>query len=178
MTLTWNVLWTVRRRVTVTQIPLETSQNRETPPSSYRPPQIRPVRKKVSSMSRSTYSSDSPTQHGSPESFCASDFMADRLKNGPPSFTTTASHSQVDSSKNQNEAVRTYPFPSGGGDQQHAFPLLNQDMDPQMYLSPAELMGLFDGVDMQHLFAGAHNLAALEQQPQHCSGGGMGHFDN
>lgn len=129
------------------------------------------------SVPRSIYSADSPAQHSSPESFCTSDFMADRLKNGPPSFATTASHSQTGCGKTQNGAAQPNPFPSGGGDLLHALSLLNQDIDPQLYLSSPELTGLFDGVDMQHLFNGAHNLAASEQQPQHCSGGGMG-FDS
>ncbi|KAF9465971.1 fungal-specific transcription factor domain-containing protein [Collybia nuda] len=142
----------------ITQIPLETTRQ-ETAASSSRPPWIRPVRKKAPSAPRST-SADSPSQHSSPESYPSSDFFTEPPKNGSsfpanhtmisktsptPQVQVTSAQSYPHSDQSQSSFMDT----SGG---------MGMDMireDPQMYMSPAEMMALFDdgGVDVAHLFS-------------------------
>lgn len=136
----------------VTQIPLETTRQ-ETTASSTRPPWIRPVRKKAPSAPRST-SADSPSQHSSPESYPSSEFFAEPSKNGS-SFASghsmtpgTSSTSPPQSYPSSDQSQGTFMDTSGG---------MGMDIireDPQMYMSPAEMMALFDdGVDVAHLFS-------------------------
>ncbi|KAG6839961.1 hypothetical protein C0991_010026, partial [Blastosporella zonata] len=124
----------------LTQIPLETTQ--QEPTANNRPPWIRPVRKKAASRSTCT-TTDSPPQHSSPEGFSPSDFFAETPKNGPlfgsgslaTSTTSPVSQSQPFTPGNQPQA----PFMDAS-----AMPMDMIREDPTMYMSPAEMMALFD----------------------------------
>ncbi|KAG6888591.1 hypothetical protein C0995_007110 [Termitomyces sp. Mi166 len=139
----------------LTQIPLETT--RREPTANNRPPWIRPVRKKSAARSVGTANTDSPPQHSSPEGFSPADFFADPPKNGSSLFVSTSAPS-VTSSASQPHPP---PFPSASQPQAPfmdtsgmAFDMIRED--PQMYMSPSDMMGLFDdGVDVQQLFGGA-----------------------
>ncbi|KAF5370920.1 hypothetical protein D9615_009818 [Tricholomella constricta] len=152
----------------LTQIPLETTR-RETAPSSNRPPWIRPVRKKAPSAPRSTNSTDSPPpQHSSPESFSPSEFFAETPKNGQ----LFASTSMASSTSSAGQANPPQSFPSGNQPQPPFMDTSGMGMDmiredTQMYMSPTDMMALFDdGVDVQHLFSGGFMPQAQQQSQQ------------
>ncbi|KAG6844764.1 hypothetical protein H0H87_003987 [Tephrocybe sp. NHM501043] len=149
--------------LTVTQIPLETTQRE--PNANNRPPWIRPVRKKAASRSGGTNSTDSPPQHSSPEGFSPSDFFAEVPKNGPhfasgsmATSTTSLPVSQTFISGNQPQA----PFMDTTG--------MSMDMireDPTMYMSPTDMMALFDeSVDVQQLFSCGFSPQSQSQPSQ------------
>jgi hypothetical protein len=131
-----------------------------------RPPWIRPVRKKAPSASKST---ESASQHSSPDGFSPSDFFVDmgtpqtlpQVKAGygqGPQPPSSAHPSNSPPQGAQHQSNTEYPMPilpstarpssfmdtSGG---------MSMD-DAPMYLSPAEVMALFNdgGVDMASLF--------------------------
>ncbi|TFK36196.1 fungal-specific transcription factor domain-containing protein [Crucibulum laeve] len=142
----------------LTNIPLETSPQ-SGPANATRPPWIRPVRKKAPSVARSTRS-DSPSQHSSPEAFSPNEFFSDTPKSNPTFSSTTSPASGVapalasppqyhSSVQAQTPTPSTFMDTSGG---------MGMDMireDPQMYMSPGEMMAFFNdgGVDVGHLFS-------------------------
>jgi hypothetical protein len=146
---------------TVTQIPLETSQNRETPPSSHRPPWIRPVRKKAPSAPRSNYSTDSPPQHSSPESYTAPEFLSS-TENSAKSV-----HSPFSPSTTPHGIPSRPPqFTTSGGDQPMSFLDPTMGIESQLYMSSTDMMGLFDdSVDVQRMFTGGYPMPSLDHQP-------------
>ncbi|KAG5636605.1 hypothetical protein H0H81_007430 [Sphagnurus paluster] len=152
----------------LTRIPLETTR-RDSTPSSNRPPWIRPVRKKVPSSARSTSTDSPPAQHSSPEGFSPSEFFAETPKNG-----TLFSSGPMGSSA--SSPPQPQPFPSGNQPQAPFMDTSRMGMDmiredPQMYMSPTDMMALFDdSVDVQHLFNGGFMPQAQHQHhPPHMS---------
>lgn len=156
----------------VTNIPVETSQDE--PARASRPPWIRPVRKKTSSLARSNHSGggDSPPHHSSPEAFSPSDFFVE-----PPNsvFPSTPS-----STPGSSQPSNTVPLPSppqyvnGSNGSAHSQTQTNNStymdisgdmgVDPQIYMFPGEMMALFnDGaVDVCQLFP---PVDFMQQQP-------------
>ncbi|GLB40905.1 putative fungal specific transcription factor [Lyophyllum shimeji] len=182
----------------LTQIPLETTRRETAASSSNRPPWIRPVRKKAPSAPRSTNSADSPPQqHSSPEAFSPSEFFTETpIAKNCTLFTSGSSMTPSTSPAGQ---VTSPPQPFSPGNQPQA-PFMDtsglggMDMireDPQMYMSPADMMALFDdGVDVQQLFSGGFGISQTQQhqhQQQHsqsrlqgsplASGGDVDGFD-
>jgi hypothetical protein len=142
----------------LTRIPLEPAVRDGSDRDQNRPPWIRPVRKKVSA----PRSNDSVSQHSSPEGFSPSDFFADmgtpqslpRIPTGfgqspQPSGSIHPSNPGAQGAQHQSNHPSTTGPPSfmdtSGG--------MSMD-DPSIYLSPAEVMALFNdsGVDMASLF--------------------------
>lgn len=152
----------------LTQIPLETAQQ-DSPPSSHRPPWIRPVRKKAPSAPRSTHGGDFPSQHSSPESLTTSDFYSETPpQNGgvfpsgsPMPSNAPANHVTPPQFSGSDQGQSPY-LDSGAG--------MGMDMireDPEMYMPAPDMLALFDegGVDVAHLFSSQY------LQSQHHGGG-------
>ncbi|KAG6819891.1 hypothetical protein H0H93_007669 [Arthromyces matolae] len=152
----------------LTQIPLEASQKEPSP--NNRPPWIRPVRKKSAARPLGAMNTDSPPQNSSPESFSHTDFFSEPPKNGSPfgsagassSSTTSMGQAQTFSPLNQTQAA----FMDSSG-------MSGLDMireDPQLYMNPSDIVGLFDEVDVQQLFASGF-LSPSQPQTSHLQGG-------
>lgn len=170
----------------LTNIPLETNHQDNPPANAPRPPWIRPVRKKTSSVARSNHSGDSPTAQGSPEPFSPSDFFSETkgtsgFPSGPPSNSSN-------SSSNAHYQAGTPTAQGGSGAGPSTFRMdvnassgMAMDMireDTPMYLSSNEMMAFFNdggvgGVDVNHLFSAD---TFLQQQhhgvPSHQRGSG------
>ncbi|RDB16620.1 putative transcriptional regulatory protein C3C7.04 [Hypsizygus marmoreus] len=173
----------------LTQIPLETTTTRQDAPPqiSNRPPWIRPVRKKAPSVPRSNISTDSPPQHSSPESFSASEFFDvgagvgvgvgagggfRPATNGYASSSANGGGEFMDTSGGM-VGVGVVGGGGNGGAGGGAGGEMMRDDGSQMYMSPAEMMALFDegAVDVQQLFAGGY------VHPQQHGGGGQEGFE-
>ncbi|OCH91762.1 hypothetical protein OBBRIDRAFT_791989 [Obba rivulosa] len=98
----------------VTQIPLECSRQ-DAPGGNNRPPWVRPVRKKTPSTARSPGGSGgSPSHHGSPEDFNASDAFLDLSGGaGPKSPQLPSAAPAAFSSQGIPQSLRSFPL--GGG---------------------------------------------------------------
>jgi len=163
----------------LTNIPVETPGQDE-PARASRPPWIRPVRKKASSLARSNHSGggggDSPPHHSSPEAFSPSDFFVEPPNSVYPSTPSSTSGC----SQPSNNTVPSPPqyvngTTNGGGGGAHSQTQTTNNstymdtsgdmgMDPQMYMFPGEMMALFnDGaVDVCQLFP---SVEFMQQPP-------------
>ena len=156
----------------MTNIPVETPGQDE-PARASRPPWIRPVRKKASSLARSNHSSDSPPpHHSSPEAFTPSDFFAEPANSVFPSTPSSTSGSsqppmpstpQYGTGQTQTNSS-TYIETSGD---------MGMDTireDSQIYMFPGEMMALFsDGaVDVGQLFSSAEFMQQPSPRPGDC----------
>ncbi|KAF9002487.1 fungal-specific transcription factor domain-containing protein [Cyathus striatus] len=154
----------------LTNIPLDPTPQPPTANSS-RPPWIRPIRKKTSSVARSAQS-DSPSQHSSPEAFSPSDFFAEPTKN-PAAFaatavppTPTAPAPTNHTSPGQYSAQPQAQTPTASGFMETGgIPMELIREDQQMYMSP-DMMALFNdgGVDVGHLFSPDYNMQQQQGQ--------------
>lgn len=165
----------------VTNIPLETTRQDGAADTS-RPPWIRPVRKKTSSITRSSHSGDSPSHHSSPEAFSPSEFFNDPPKNGI-GFSSSSPSTSRSSSSNPNQVMTPPQYSNGTSQVQHPSPTAYMDTsgglgmdvireDTQMYMSPGEMMALFsDGnLDVGNLFPSEF---IQQQQNDRQSGGNV-----
>lgn len=166
----------------VTQIPLEPTASPDGPINNSRPPWIRPVRKKAPSAPRSSNSGESPSQHSSPEAFSPSEFFAE-MSGGPgsppkvtssypagPSSAGSATASPVQGLALQpqqymNARNAAQPGATSYIDPSSGMPMDIMRPDPQMYMSPSEVMALFNdgGVDVSSLFS-SEFIQAQHQQ--------------
>ncbi|KAF6742567.1 fungal-specific transcription factor domain-containing protein [Ephemerocybe angulata] len=164
----------------LTNIPLETNHQDNVPVNARRPPWIRPVRKKTSSIARSNHSGDSP-QQSSPEPFSPSDFfsepkVAPGFASGPPSNASGSSNTHsgyppggphIPNGVGPGPSSSSSSFPMD-----HAVNGMAVDMireDSAMYMSNSEMMAFFGNegaVDMNHLFS---TDAFLQQQQPRAS---------
>ena len=173
----------------VTQIPLESSPRQDSPPHSSRPPWIRPIRKKTPSVPRSNHSAESVSQHSSPEAFTPSEYFVDAPKpvqsypSGPPS-TSTVQPTPIGPSLPPPQYLN-----GGGGPPAGPSSFINTSggmamdvvrQDPQMYMSPADVMALFnDGnVDVGSLFSPEFVQAQQADMAGGNGGGGGTVFNN
>ncbi|EMD32360.1 hypothetical protein CERSUDRAFT_118728 [Gelatoporia subvermispora B] len=139
----------------VTQIPLECSRQ-DASGGSNRPPWVRPVRKKTPSSARSPGGSGgSPSHHGSPEEFNASDAFLDLSGGAGPKSPQVPS--QPFSSQNIGA------FPLGGGQPGPPFdngaggPMDVMPQEGNVPMSPSEILALLN--------EGTVDMAALVMQP-------------
>ncbi|KAF8628549.1 hypothetical protein AX15_003828 [Amanita polypyramis BW_CC] len=133
----------------VTQIPLDpprTDGKNMNGSQSSRPPWIRPVRKKASSVSAANSrspnhnNSDSPSHHSSPESF--SEFFGETPNPGPSSYQTSPRPGPVSVSVSANGSAQVGQAQGGGGGQGAS--LFGMDTSSmEMYISPVDVMASF-----------------------------------
>lgn len=156
----------------VTNIPLETPRQ-EGPPSTTRPPWIRPVRKKAPSIARSAQSGDSPS-HSSPEAFSPTDFFAEPMKpfatSAPPpsSAPTPSAHSSSPQTPYVNNAQTHHQSNNNQGFMDTSSGMAMDPLirgDDGMYGMTPEMMALFHGGGVDALFT--PDFMQQHQQQQH-----------
>lgn len=159
----------------LTQIPLEPSRPGQEQ-SKNRPPWIRPVRKKTPSTTKA--GSDGSSHHSSPESFSPSEFFADH-----PSGLGSPSTISQPFSPNPNQVASASPYGLSSRRTSLSVPYMDApnglDIDPTMYISPPEMMGMFNdsGVDVSSAFPPEFNMGPPlsdhnEPHYRHMSNGG------
>ncbi|EGN94452.1 hypothetical protein SERLA73DRAFT_163042 [Serpula lacrymans var. lacrymans S7.3] len=161
----------------LTQIPLEPARQESPDQQNTRPPWIRPVRKKTPSAARG---SDTASQHSSPESFSPSEFFVDSIASpsnsvGGAVFSSnnnlTSSHSSSGSQHYSINGRRLSGPVSSFLDTSN-----NMDIDPGMYMSPVEVMAMFNdgGVDVASLFSPDFNNQSSNSNESLYGGGNNG----
>lgn len=144
----------------VTQIHLEPPRSDSQEQSNKRPPWIRPVRKKASSVNKGNVS-DGSSHHSSPESFSPSEYIVDPAVSiaspqsvgqpfSPTSTTGRLASQYLTANRRSSLSLPSFLDTSAA-----------MDMDPSMYMSsPAEVMSMFgdNGVDVASIFPPDFNI--------------------
>lgn len=130
----------------LTQIPLDSQARAGEGGNNTRPPWIRPVRKKTPSTVRSNgSSSDTPSQHNSPEDF-SSEMFIDGVSGNGTAIANAFSPKNVGSSVPRQDTQSPYTFLN---------PMPGRSSDASIPMSPNDFMALLNdgGLDMASLFS-------------------------
>jgi len=143
----------------LTQIPLETARQ-DAQAGRSRPPWVRPVRKKTSSVAHSTNSNDSPSHHSSPEAFSPSDAFLDLSGAAVSPRPSAAAFTASIGSHNQTQSLASNnPFGLGSNGTSDSpsymdnVEMLPPSQDGQSSILPSDILALFSdgGVDVAQL---------------------------